>query len=225
MRAAASSLSAAAARDWRRFVNACEAALGDDRLESLAGTLGVSADSLRRLRVGWSREHGAFSFPMFDAAGDVQGVRLRGADGRKWSVRGGREGLFLPRTDDDHGDGRLIVCEGPTDCAALVDWGLAAIGRPNCSGAVRLTVELVQTLGPADVAILADADPPGLRGAHNLASVLALYAPRVRVATPPDGVKDARAWKRTGATRDDVLGRIETAEPRTLAVVVNGGSR
>lgn len=219
----AASASASVTRDWRRYVDRCEAALGDDRLDTLAEGIGVSADALRRLWVGWSSEHGAFSFPMLDAAGEVLGVRLRNTDGRKWSVRGGREGLFFPRTDQDYNDGRLIVCEGATDCAALIDLGLLAIGRPSCSGGVRLVVEFVQKRGPADVAILADADPPGLRGAYNLASVLALYTPIVRVVTPPAGVKDARAWKSTGLTREEVLARIEAAETRSLAIVVKGG--
>jgi hypothetical protein len=223
-------------RDWRRFVGDCEAAIGDGRLDALAGELDVSAESLRRLRVGWSGEHGAWTFPMFDAEGQVLGVRLRGRDGRKWAVRGGREGLFIARFDDGSAGGgdapahaageenspALVVCEGPTDAAALIDLGFRVVGRPSCSGGVRLIVDLVQRPRPGDVAILADGDPPGLRGAFNLASVLAVYVPCVRVATPPDGVKDARAWKIAGATHDDVRRRIAAAEPRRLGVAVKG---
>ena len=192
---------------------------------ALANSLGVSADSLRQLRVGWSSEHAAYTFPMCDAVGRVLGVRLRGSDGHKWSVRGGQEGLFLPRTGETANSGMLLVCEGPTDAAALIDLGFYTIGRPSCTGGVRLIVELVQSLRPDCVTILADADAPGIRGANNLAVLLTAYVPSVRVVIPPPGIKDARQWKRRGATHGDVLRRIEMVEPRRLGIVVKGGVR
>jgi len=207
-------------RDWRRFVNECETSLAASRLDELASSLGVSVDALERLRVGWSVEHRAFAFPMFDAVGQVLGVRLRGSDGRKWSVRGGREGLFLPRSVGGDATARLVICEGPTDAAALLDLGFDVVGRPSCNGGVQQIVTLVQALEAHDVAILADADGPGLRGANNLSSVLAVYVRSICVLTPPAGVNDARDWRRQGATRDDVLARIANATSRRLGVVV-----
>jgi hypothetical protein len=212
-------------RDWRRFVYSCEVALGDDRRDKLATELGVSTDALKRLRTGYSDEHGAFTFPMFDAAGRLLGARLRGCDGRKWSVRGGHEGLFIPRIDDRAAVNYVVVCEGPTDCAALLDVGFHAIGRPSCSGGVKHLVELVKRMRPDDVAILADDDSPGIRGANILASVLNLYAQRIRVVTPPPGAKDVRHWRQRGATHEDVQRRIDSVEPRQLAILVKGGIR
>jgi hypothetical protein len=184
------------------------------RLALLARRLGVSEDSLRRLGVGWSAQHWAWTFPMKDAAGEVRGIRLRNTDGRKWAVRGGREGLFLP--DGLDASRRLLVCEGPTDTAAALDMGCAAVGRPSCSGGVDLLLRLVRARRPTEVVVVADGDLPGQRGARTLAAELAGYVPAVRVITPP--AKDLRAWLQSGATANDLATLIEGEVP--LRVIV-----
>jgi hypothetical protein len=72
------------------------------------------ANALRALTVGWSPDHRATTWPLRDADGAVVGVRLRDpTTGRKWSVRGGREGLFLPRGLLDGGPvPTLLIPEG-----------------------------------------------------------------------------------------------------------------
>ncbi len=155
---------------------------------------------------------------MSNAHGQVVGIRLRRPDGSKLSVKGGREGLFLPEGID--AGGRLLVCEGPTDTAAVLDFGFPAVGRPSCTGGVRHVVDLVRRLAVPMVVIVADGDAPGRRGAENLASVLTAYCPAVRVIAPPAGIKDAREWKRRGATAADVQAAIDTAPVRRLAVQV-----
>jgi hypothetical protein len=79
---------------------------------------------------------------MMDVAGRVQGIRLRFSNGRKLAVRGGREGLFVP--SGLAATNQLLICEGPTDTAALLDLGFAAVGRPSCAGGTRLLVELLR---------------------------------------------------------------------------------
>jgi hypothetical protein len=204
--------------DLERLTAAFQAAVQPHEVYRLARALGLSRVSLQRLGIGWSAEHRAWAFPMRDAAGLVLGIRLRREDGRKFAVRGGREGLFLP-ADGAGRDGPLFIGEGPTDTAALLDLGFPGVaGRPSCTGGIRLLVDLVQGRRPGAVVIVADADEPGRRGADNLASVLAAYAPAVRVIAPPDGTKDARAWVRAGATRQDVEQVIGAAPVRRLAV-------
>jgi DNA primase len=153
---------------------------------------------------------------MQNAAGQTVGIRLRLPTGRKLAVKGSRQGLFLPEGIEP--GGRLFVAEGPTDAAALLDLAFRAVGRPSCSGGVWHVVGLVKRLGPEEVVIVADGDPPGQSGANRLASSLAAYVPAVRVITPPPGVKDARAWKRSGATAADVEAAIDAAEPRRLPI-------
>jgi hypothetical protein len=219
-------LSGAGSRlDLERLATDWQSAAAPDRLDRLARSLGLSPGSLRRLGIGWSAAHGAWSFPMQDAASSVLGIRLRREDGRKFAVRGGREGLFLPAGGLEKG-GQLFICEGPTDTAALLDLGFADVaGRPSCAGGVRLLVELVQLCQPAAVVIVADSDGPGLCGADKLASVLVAYTPAVRVIAPPAGIKDARAWLQAGATRQDVEKMVQAAPPRQLAVRVREVTR
>jgi DNA primase len=181
--------------------------------------LGVSINSLRRLGIGWSKDHKAWTFPMGDARGRVTGIRLRLPSGRKLSIKGSKEGLFLP--DDLHAGGRLLIAEGPTDTAALLDLGFDAVGRPSCTGGTKHIVALAKRLKPVEIAIVADGDGPGQRGADRLAVALLAYVPIVRVVIPPPGVKDARDWKRAGATAADVHLAIGAATPKTLKIRVS----
>ena len=82
---------------------------------------------------------------MRNGAGEVVGVRLRKSDGKKLSIKGSKEGLFIP-TGLKPCD-RLLIGEGPTDTAALLDLGFEAVGRPSCTGGGRLLPELVRRRG------------------------------------------------------------------------------
>jgi len=193
----------------------CESALGPHRRGLLVKELGVSVESLSRLQVGWSEQHRSYTCPRRDADGKTCGIRLRCIDGSKWAMKGSRQGLFLPRHSPlGH---TLVVCEGPTDTAALLMLCFDAVGRPSCTGGVELLIELLLRHQPHDVAIVADADTPGQHGARDLASRLVGYVPGgVRVVTPPVGVKDAREWMQQRADRLDILNAIEAASALTL---------
>lgn len=199
------------ARQYRTAVN-------PQRVERLADSLGLTASSLYRLDVGWSVKHRAWAFPMTDAAGKVRGIRLRTDDGRKFSVKGGREGLFVPR---DLGPSALLVCEGPTSCAALLDLGFDAVGRPSCTGGGELLCGLLRQRR-RDVVIFGDHDTektrpdgstfrPGQDGAERLAAEVAALCRSVKVVIPPNA-KDARDWKNAGATRA-VIEAVIRAQP------------
>ena len=204
--------------DFAKLAADCRKAVRPEALGRLADSLGVSAASLGRLGIGWSTRRRAWSFPMREAQGQVVGIRLRLASGRKLSVKGGKEGLFVPEGLDL--GGRLLVCEGPTDCAALLDLGFPAVGRPSCAGGARHVVALVRRLSVPEVVVVADGDAPGQRGADSLAAALVAYCPAVRVMTPPAGSKDVRAWKQRGATAADVQAAIDAAPVRRLEVRV-----
>ncbi len=207
----------ASAPDWSELAQQCAAATDDARLQRLATALGLSTHSLRRLGTGWSAAHQAWSFPMADATGAVLGIRLRRPSGRKLTIAGGHEGLFIPSGLNT--SGQLVIAEGPTDCAALLDWGFAAIGRPSCAGGRGLLVEAVRKWRPASVVILSDSDEAGLRGARSLLSALSIYHRNIRMITPPDGIKDARAWRHAGGTRDDIEKAIASAAPHAIQLV------
>jgi hypothetical protein len=178
-----------------------QTALTADRLVQFAASLGLSVESLTALQVGWSTAHLAWTFPMTDpATGRIVGIRLRAPNGAKFAVKGGKEGLFIPAIDPVQ-DAPLLITEGPTDAAALLDLGFPnVVGRPCCTGGMKHLVALIRLRPTKDVVIVADADECGRRGATNLASVLRIHAPAVRVIEPPGTVKDVREWKRAGGT-------------------------
>jgi len=180
------------------------------RINSLAKDLGLHAIVLDDLEVGWSPRPQAFSFPMRDTTGAVIGIRLRRLDGSKYAVRGSRDGLFIPKSMTH--PSRLLICEGPTDTAAILSIGLSAIGRPSCTGGSALVLEFARKHTCTEIVVVADCDEPGLHGADALASQLCLYLPSVRIIQPPQGIKDARAWVNAGATRDDFEAAINEAK-------------
>ena len=207
-----------AGADVARLAAQYQDAVDAIRLLRLSDSLGVSLESLCRLCVGWSAEHRAWSFPMTDSAGRVLGIRLRRPDGAKFSVTGGKEGLFVPSTVEGQ-NGPLLICEGPTDTAALLDMGFNnVVGRPSCTGGMKLLVELVRQRKPSSVVIASDGDEPGRRGADNLASVLVAYAPQVQVIAPPSGIKDVREWLQRGGTQQDIQAAIDAGPARRLVV-------
>lgn len=164
----------------------------------LAERLDVSVASLKRLHVGYSKPQDAYSFPMQRAGNRLLGVRFRNMQAKKWSLKGSKQGLFIP--SGLTGKGGLVICEGPTDTAALLDMGFDAVGRPSCIGGTELIKEVV---ADRHVAIMADFDGPGLEGANRLESALRLCCESVTVAIPP--AKDARSFVQEGATRQDFL--------------------
>lgn len=186
-------------------------------LMGLAGDLGVSVESLHRLSVGW--DGWAWTFPMKDHRGHIIGIRRRRPDGTKRAVGGSRNGLFLPEGLPKNGS--LLISEGESDCAALLTLGFNCIGRPGCEGGAKFIVRFCRG---REVVLIADRDERGKCGAGRLASVLACYCPSVRIVTPP--TKDARAWIRAGATREDITAAID-ASPilrlRIRAVAVRHG--
>jgi len=182
--------------NFEQMAVAYQSELAPKRLRALARSLGVSTGSLQRLKVGW--DGSAYTFPMSDGSGRVIGVRRRFPSGRKASVTGSKTGLFVPV--DLAASGPLLICEGPTDTAAALDLGFAALGRPNCNSLIEMTVRAVR--GRDEIVVVADNDSAGRTGAEKLARTLALHCPCVKIVVPPDGVKDLRQWFNAGLTSE-----------------------
>ena len=189
-------------------------------LERHAGDLGVTASSLSRLGAAWAGPYRAWAFPMKDVDNKTVGIRLRAEDGSKWAVSGSKQGLFRPIGQPGEGE-PVLICEGPTDTAAMLDLGFFALGRPSCVGCDDT---LATMLKGVDAVIVSDFDEPkqrpdgttwlpGKEGAEKLA--LALFRGRarsVKIIYPLVG-KDARAWVQAGATADEVKVAIRAKMP------------
>lgn len=177
--------------------------------------LGVSERSLERLQVGYNGQ--GYTFPMRDGRENIIGIRVRGKHG-KWCVPGSRNGLFWPEGVYSGSEWPLVICEGPTDCAALLDLEFDTLGRPSCSGGNEHVMEFLRGRR-RDVIIMADNDEakerpdgsvwfPGQEGAATLARQIKPLVRSVKVCHPPIH-KDIRAWKQAGATRPVVMSIIK----------------
>lgn len=194
----------AAIADYDRNFRSC---VTDALLSSEAGRLGVQCVTLLALGVGWSALNEAYSWPMFDHARRIVGIRLRSSSGEKWAVRGSYNGLFMPKPLD-HG-GPVLLPEGPTDTATLYDLGFDTIGRPSDrAGAMEMRRWFLKH--KRDAVIVGENDGAGRSGVAKYLEELR-GATRVKFIFPIRG-KDVRQWRcEHGATRDDILDIIDCA--------------
>ena len=197
-------------RDFAALQQQYSRHITNQQLNDLSQQLGVSAQSLKRLQIGWDGE--AYTFGMSNDFSKIIGIRRRFPNGRKVSLTGGKTGLFIPT--DLSSEGLLLICEGPTDTAAAIDLGFAAIGRPNCNSCVDMTVEFCK--GRSQIIIIGDNDlpkedgrRPGKEGAEKLEGKLLLYCSSVKVIYPSDETKDLRQWLRAGLTSGQLQQIIE----------------
>ncbi len=186
--------------------------LTDGDLASLAAQLGVTAESLTRIGMGWSSKKESYSFPERDAAGKVVGITYRSRNGETKAGKGGKRGLTIPSNVNELQRPMLIV-EGATDTAACILLGIAVIGVPSAGGTRASTEELVTLLADEpEVIVVGENDTksdgrwPGRDGAKKLAGNLTTLLEReVRWALVPDGVKDICAWLNSGQDSGELL--------------------
>lgn len=151
------------------------------------------------------RDGPCWTYPEFDAAGNIVGVHMRFVSGKKKVAEGSRRGLAVPRGWADR-PGALYLPEGYSDVIALTAAGCAAVGRPSVNGGVNLLVELVKAHVPQDRDIVwlgeNDRDDktgkwPGRDESKKAAQKLATMLPgwKVYFSMPPSTLdKDARQW-------------------------------
>lgn len=188
-------------------------------IERAAELLGLPVKPLERLRVGWSPCDKATAWPMRNEIGGVIGIRLRcPVTANKWAVRGSAAGLFYcPSLLSVQRPKRLWIVEGPTDAAAMLSLGFDTVGCPSAGGGGDLLADVAQRILPGEIVILADRDQAGSRGAERLSDALVIVAP-VRIVSPPDGLKDARAWVCSGVCRDAIELAADCASVRSVVM-------
>ena len=196
-------------KDFSEISRQYQQQLTEKKLRWLSIKLGVSTQSLKRLRIGWDGQ--AYAFPMSDAEGQIIGIRRRFPDGRKLCVSGSRTGLFIPKKLS--GKDTLLICEGESDTAAALDLAFSAIGRPNCTSCVDMTADFVKG---REVVIIGDNDDGGRFGVERLSDTLVLYCKDVRIVYPPEGIKDLRQWFQAGLTGNQLRQIIEDTKPLTM---------
>lgn len=178
------------------------------RLGRMALELGVKADALRAMEVGWDGYAG-YTFPMRSPSGAITGIRHRSLEGtRKWSTRQSKRGLFIPTMEISNC--LTYVCEGPTDTAAAVSMGLHAIGLPSCKSCLKECVQWLKGRRRFNVCVVADDDEAGMEGARGLAALTTRAGITTRVIVTPK--KDIREWMRAGATAASVQALVDMSK-------------
>jgi hypothetical protein len=190
----------------------CVKAIATEQIHELACDLGVAVEALEIMGCGWHKQEQAYSFPMYDHAAKIIGIRLRKPDGRKYAVRGSKQGVFLPVGAFPRDDVAIFV-EGPTDAAALVTLGIENVfGLPSISVLSEFVRKAVRFDDRnREWIYLADADAPGQEAAARFAAALVHAGCPGKVIVPPGGHKDMRAWLNAGATRAKVLAAFKNA--------------
>jgi hypothetical protein len=199
-------------KDFGQLADECQLRLTTADLVRLSCFLGVSQPSLRRLQVGWDGQ--AYTFPMKDSDGNIIGIRRRFPNGRKVSVKGSKNGLFMPI--DLQRDGPLLIVEGESDLAAALDLGFDAIGRPNCNSKIEMTAKAARDRN--EIIIVGDNDEVGHAGAEKLGDALVLHCACVKIVHPPDDIKDLRKWLQAGLTHETLQQIVEDTKPVELAI-------
>ena len=169
----------------RQWIRECPQA----RVMELSDKLGVSENALRLLNIGWFDNNNSWIFPMLRQGSRLIGIRTRPTNGKKFAIKGSKNGLFIPNNLTD--EGVVYVCEGESDTAALLTCGLHAVGSPSCNSGDRLIAELLRD---RLVVVCMDRDGVGIRGAKQLAKYLKCHAKDVRMLEPPEKYKDMRDW-------------------------------
>ena len=186
---------------WKALHDDFVKAIDASKLAALSAQLGLKQASLKALGVGYFPEKEIWTFPMYSAQDSICGFKTRLPDNSKRSVYGSRSGIFIPNCLPATID-RLFIVEGPTDCAAMVEVGHSAIGRPSNRGSLALTEQFIRERKIESVSIIRDNDDAGLGGAKQLAEHLCLFC-EVNIALPPKGSKDAREALKNGAVKSD----------------------
>jgi hypothetical protein len=142
-----------------------------------------------------------WTWPMFDGDGKVIGIRTRTrkTPAEKKSLPGSRNGLFIPSGLDWTVNTDWYLPEGPTSCAAAIQMGLAAIGRPNNRAGSDLFIAMLNRYAGkrrVRVCVVSDDDRPhtlpngtiyhpGQDGGRSFANEIVGYAKEVKVMVTP----------------------------------------
>ena len=177
--------------DFTTFLNCCRIQSHLKVECNLPDLLGVEIKSIESIGFEWSIKFQSYVIPMRDGDNKIIGIQLRGET--KKCITGSRLGLFIPQADIKN---PCYICEGASDCAALLTMGFFAIGRPSCNTGADMLKVALKRLKIHRVVIVADADEikptgkrPGYEGALKLKTDLGLLSV---IYCPPNPLKDVR---------------------------------
>ena len=108
----------------------------------------------------------------------------------------------------------ILVVEGVSDTAAAFDLGFPCVGRPSADGGRTF---LRSILVARSIVVLGENDAgAGRHGMEKTFEALKSVAKSVVKIMPPGGIKDLRAWVRSGLTQRGLLDVIDVGETETV---------
>jgi hypothetical protein len=142
---------------------------------------------------------------------DFRQRRPDGKGGWIWNLDGIRRAPYrLPELIEAIANDRpVFVVEGEKDVENLREVNIVATTCPG--GANKWRLEYNHLFAGADVVVIADADEPGRKHAHSVATALSGVAKRIRLLEL--SAKDASDWLAAGGTTEELWALVErTAE-------------
>ncbi len=104
----------------------------------------------------------------------------------------------------------ILIVEGQTDVIAALDLGFQAIGRPSAQGGLKILRGMplhnrtVLVIGENDAGV-------GETGMESSFLTVSRMTQNVAKMLPPDGIKDLRAWIKSGLTQRQLLDEMNKA--------------
>lgn len=212
-------------RRWLRVWH--ERAKLDKLHDQRAKELGLSAESMRVLGVGWANQSeillhktrcvhkGYWTVPLYNENLNSVGVALQPPadatgderDLTKKMISGSKPGMYATKTT--RCGGTLLICEGFSDTATAITMGYHAIGRLSNTGTHNVIIAYVEQHLPDTVIVIPDNDPeckPRARELTEMGALNMLDAVRKLkiecVIMKPTTAKDLRQWYLNGGTRN-----------------------
>jgi len=111
----------------------------------------------------------------------------------------------------------ILIVEGQTDVAAAADLGFVGIGRPSAKSVKML---LKMPLNNRPVVVIGENDAgAGKGGMESAYRTIGKLTANIIQLMPPTGIKDLRAWLKTGLTSDGLIAAIENAPAAPVSEV------
>jgi putative DNA primase/helicase len=103
----------------------------------------------------------------------------------------------------------ILIVEGLSDVAAAYDMGLVAIGRPAANGGFPLLKNMPLS-GRSVIIVGENDDGVGASGMEATFRIIRKMTQDVKKILPPAGIKDLRAWYKSGCTKEAFLEYADT---------------
>ena len=122
-------------------------------LRKMAKYLSVKVAILQSMHAGYDEYRNYWVFPMFNEQFEIIGLKCRNLSGNKWCIDGSRLGVYVGASYNPNQP--LMIVEGESDTATVLNQGFNVLGRPSATACFDLIVRMV--VAP-EVYLFADTD-------------------------------------------------------------------